>query len=387
MLELKLNTEEQFLAELICHESSLDKDKLSKLFHLIGEESSYELCQTNGITSIAYYSLIQCEGIEMPRRWSEAFEKVEQRVSEYMQELDRAAGLLSDHGIALVALKNSGIARAIYPVCGASPMGDLDVLVDKKDFRKAHGILLGNGYDMRFRSPLESENIDSAERNGGAEYSVHLTSGNHLWFELQWRPIAGRWIRVEQEPRSTDLIERSKSIPGSKVKILAPEDNLMQVALHTAKHTYVRAPGFRLHTDVDRIVRATSINWTEFSAEAKRLKVKTAVHLSLYLANTLLRTPVPQAVLDATAPSKLKKTVLIKWLLKVGLFYPNEKKWSRLGYIAFVALLYDDFFGLMNGIFPPLTYIKIAAAKEKKSVLRFYYDRIIDLVKNRVIVR
>ena len=78
-------------------------------------------------------------------------------------------------------------------------MGDIDVLVRKQDFREAHKVLTDHGYEMKFRSPLEEENIEKAERNGGAEYAVKLANGNNLWFELQWRPVAGRWIRPDQE--------------------------------------------------------------------------------------------------------------------------------------------------------------------------------------------
>ena len=61
----------------------------------------------------------------------------------------------------------------------------------------------------------------------------------------------------------TDSLE----VNGSNVRILAPEDNLLQVALHTAKHSYVRAPGFRLHSDVDRVVRFQSIDWNQCGIE------------------------------------------------------------------------------------------------------------------------
>jgi len=56
--------------------------------------------------------------------------------------------------------------------------------------------------------------------------------------------VAGRWIRPDQEPGAEELLARSISIPGSAARLLAPEDNLLQIALHTAKHSYVRAPGF-----------------------------------------------------------------------------------------------------------------------------------------------
>ena len=123
-----------------------------------------------------------------------------------MKELDSVALLLSNSQIPLVALKNSGITRGLYPYYGACPMGDIDVLVRRSDFRKAHELLIANGYKMKFRSPLETENLEVAERHGGAEYSVDLPSGEHLWFELQWRPVAGRWIRPDQEPDASGYL-------------------------------------------------------------------------------------------------------------------------------------------------------------------------------------
>jgi len=231
-------------------------------------------------------------------------------------------------------------------------MGDIDVLVRRSDFRKAHELLIANGYKMKFRSPLEAENLEMAERHGGAEYSVDLPSGEHLWFELQWRPVAGRWIRPDQEPDADELMARSVEIEGSSVRMLSPEDNLLQVSLHTAKHSYVRAPGFRLHTDVDRIVRSSDIDWQLFVERIQQLQVKTAVFFSLALAHDLLGTPIPQDVFNALQPTHWKTWLISRWLQKVGLFDPDEKKWGRVGYVVFVSLLYDNWRSLLRGVFP-----------------------------------
>ena len=85
---------------------------------------------------------------------------------------------------------------------------------------------------------------------------------------------------ADQEPQAEELLARSVPIPGSAARLLAPEDNLLQVALHTAKHSYVRAPGFRLHTDVDRIVRRQPLNWEVFLTRVMSLEVKTPVYFS-----------------------------------------------------------------------------------------------------------
>lgn len=50
---------------------------------------------------------------------------------------------------------------------------------------------------------------------------------------------------------------------------------------------------------------------------------------------------------------------MVKWLKHFGLFDPDpgDKKWGKLSYIIFLALLYDDIKGLFKGTFPSVTSI------------------------------
>jgi hypothetical protein len=365
----------------------LNCNKIKAIFQELGSEELFKLCQYNKIESIAADALSCCVDVDLlPQYWNDAFEEIDLRIGSYMQELDKASKLLSDNNIEMIALKNSGITRGLYTHYGASPMGDIDVLVRKQDFRKAHKVLVDHGYVLKFRSPLEEEDIEKAEQGGGAEYAVKLPNGDNLWFELQWRPVAGRWIRPDQEPSADELMERSVSIKNSSVKLLAPEDNLLQVCLHTAKHSYVRAPGFRLHTDVDRIVRECDINWEVFTKRVISLEVKTATFFSLALASDLLDTPVPDYVIARLSPGKWKVNVISKWLQSVGLFDSDGKKWSRMGYIIFVSLLYDSFFGFVRGVIPDSTWMKQRYGFSSSLLLPFYHIyRLIDLVWKRTL--
>jgi len=387
MLNLSLTPEESFLIESIHHKNSINCERLGVLYQSLGDAHAFDLCMHNKVASIAYDALSLC-GLKLSKQWLDEYTSVADRISEYMAELDKAANLLAKHEIPLLALKNSGITRALYQHPGASPMGDIDVLVRKQDFRRAHTILIDNGYVMKFRSPLEQENLDLAEQGGGAEYSVNLPSGGHLWFELQWRPVAGRWIRPDQEPTAEELVARSHSVDGSAVRLLSPEDNLLQVSLHTAKHTYVRAPGFRLHTDVDRIVRGVEIDWNRFVELVIKLQVKTAVFFSLAFARELMGTPIPLEVLERIKPSIWKVRLMSAWLQRVGLFDPDGKKWGRAGYIIFVSLLYDDVKGFLRGIFP-----SAESMKEKYGVsnalmlLPYYIKRLVGLVTRRTLAK
>ena len=56
-------------------------------------------------------------------------------------------------------------------------------------------------------------------------------------------------------------------------------------------------PVFRLHSDVDRVVRFQTIDWNKFENKVCELSLKTAVYFSLFFAKELLETPIPDRVL------------------------------------------------------------------------------------------
>ena len=113
----------------------------------------------------------------------------------------------------------------------------------------------------------------------------------------------------------------------------------------------LRAPGLRLHTDVDRIARSTTVDWDELIARSRELDVTHAVYFSLELSATLLDAPVPAYVREALAPPAWKINVMSRWLNHVDLFEPDERKFTRPAMMAFAALLYDDAAGLLASVF------------------------------------
>ena len=259
-------------------------DQLQKIWNDVKDEEVLFQCAKLDEVSSHLGWLLKQSNLKYSNYWTLEVEKVESRVTVLMDILEEIAQKLSEHKIGIVALKNAGITKGIYTVLACSPMGDLDILVSSKDFYEAHHIIINElGFTFKFRSKFETEVLEEAFRGGGTEYFKKVKDFT-VWLELQWRPIAGRWIQPHNEPDGDELMQRSIPVDGSSVRILAPEDNLLQVALHTAKHSYVRAPGFRLHSDVDRIVRYQSINWDSFTENVKKLKLKTTVYFSLFFA-------------------------------------------------------------------------------------------------------
>lgn len=356
--------------------SALDKQRTARLIQLWpgnkSEKLLFEAAKTDEVASHIGWLLKQTQ-LNYSDKWLKEYTKTEQRITVLMDTLEEVATLLKQNKIDIVALKNAGITKGIYTNYGCSPMGDIDLLVSTKDFHKAHKILLNElGFTFKFRSELEEEDLEEAFKGGGTEYFKEV-EGYTVWLELQWRPIAGRWIQPHNEPNGDELMKRSISLKNSSVRILAPEDNLLQVALHTAKHSYVRAPGFRLHSDVDRIVRYQEIDWNLFVKRVKDLKLITAVYFSLYFASKLLETPIPSNVLSELKPSWLRTKIILHYIYKAGLFNQKKKKFSKLGYILFNLALYDSVSELLKAVFPPFDSIKIKYDIQNKWQLPYYH--------------
>lgn len=328
--------------------------------------------------------ILKASSLQYDSEWDKEYEETDYRITVLMDVLEEVATKLKDNSIDIVALKNAGITKALYKNNASSPMGDLDLLVRSNDFTKAHAIIEQElGFTFKFRSEFEEEDLELAFRGGGTEY-FKMVDGYKVWLELQWRPIAGRWIQPHNEPNGNQLMNDSKEVEGSNVRILAPEDNLLQVALHTAKHSYVRAPGFRLHSDVDRVVRFQEINWNKFISKVYQLKLKTAVYFSLYYAKELLNSPIPDSVLSKLNPFWIRKSAIKYYIYKAGIYNQQKKKFSRLGYILFNLSLYDSLGEILKAIFPPLDSLKIKYPITKKSQLPYFYTlRIKDLLFKR----
>lgn len=386
-LSLKLSVPQRLMCNaLVAVQSEAGIDAISHWWQQLGEDKAFALAQVNHVTPILAHALKDALGFNnVPTHWGKVHQEIYCRISAYLAELDRVAALLFDEGIALVALKNCGIARGIYPCPGCCPMGDLDVLVEKRYFLQAHQILVDDGYRFEFRNPFQKGEFEEAEKKGATEYWKFLSNGERLWLELQWRSVAGRWILPYQEPTAEDLMARSVPIPGTTVRLLAPEDNLLQVALHTAKHSYVRAPGFRLHLDVDRIVKGQEIDWDLFIQRVLQLGVKTPVFFSLVIPKILFDTPIPDNVLERLKVPQWKAKTIARWLGSAGLFNPDERKFGRISYILFNALLYDDFQGLMRSILPDWPWMsKRYGIESKKHLPILYLKRLKDLTFRRL---
>lgn len=376
---------EKMLAACLKSRDAADYAVIEEIYRQCQEQRLFEFAKEHSCASIVAARL-QAMNKSTPK-WNTELDEWKYRLLQRFDELDALAAALKSEGIPVIALKNAGIARGIYPHPEECPMGDFDVLVRKSDFERAHEVVMKSGFSFGFRAEntIEEEGVKAGLISGGTEYKKELAD-DILWLELQWRPVAGRWIAPEVEPCADDLFKTALSIDGTDVLLQDPVANLLQVSLHTAKHSYVRAPGFRLHSDVDRIVRAyPKLDWDEFIRRAKAMHVTVSVFFSLAIPASMLDTPIPEQVLDALEPPKYQRDFLFRCIKDAGLFHPAAHKFSRPKYLAFTAMLFDSPRACMKSAFPSREYMKAHYGLTSDSQLAMCYaKRFAGLIFKRV---
>ena len=359
MIEQVFGNEYFKLMSLIIREKNTDEeiDYLRNHEAEIRSEEFLKVAEEHELVSTLCSKLEKKTGIQLGGEWETEMNATRLRLGFLFKKVEEIGEELKAHNIPLILLKNGGIAIDIMDDLAECPMGDIDMLCRKSDFHEAHKIILQHGFKFKFRSQFEFEDLDVAFADGNTEYSIQ-NDDETAWIELAWRPIAGRWIRKDKEPKADALVDASHKARKSVCHVLSNEDNLLQVCCHTAKHSYVRAPGYRLHLDVDRIVSNCEVDWNLFIRKVKEVGSRTAVYFSLYLAQDILDTKIPKWVLDELRPSKHKEKCIMNMLLKAHLMHPHKRKFSKIGFIRFQTSIYDSQRDLLTMIFPGYEELK-----------------------------
>ena len=335
--------------------SEEDNINICERFTQIDAEQFYEICHEHELDGVVGFCAISL-GLTLPDAWQKEYLRQKKRQEFLMNKAIEVCKIMDDNGIPMAVLKNGGIMIGMVHEAVKCPMEDVDSLVRKSDFYKAHEILIENGFQFKFRSEYEFEKLDEAYRDGSTEYFIEMPDGEKIWFELAWRAVAGRWIRPDLEPDTDGIMERSFTPEGTKVHVLSPEDNLLQVCIHTAKHSYVRAPGLRLHMDVDRIVAHNEIDWKMFIQRVKETHVCTSTYLSLLIPSVILRTEIPQWVLEELKPAKAE--MLLNMLGDAGLPHPKQRKFNKIQFLRFQTALYDHSSDMWHTLYPNKEWIR-----------------------------
>jgi hypothetical protein len=284
----------QFIASL--NFASLDWDNL------------LSLAEQHGVLPLAARSLIELdcnETVAVPpetlRSLRLAFEANLRRGLWFASEITRITQQFERNRVRAIPYKGPLLAQSTYGDLALRSFSDLDFLISPTDFVRARESLAEIGYHPAAELTPEVERFWLRR---GYERSFDGAAGKNL-VELQWALLPYFYavdLRVE------DLLARAgRALVGeSEVPCLSPEDSLLVLCLHAAKHLWTRLIWL---SDIAETLRIENVDYSLVSDRARALGIVRILGVSFWLARHVLRAELPKPAEEMIASDPETSTI------------------------------------------------------------------------------
>ena len=226
----------------------------------------------------------------------------------HLHELAQVLRVLAAARMTPILFKGAVLAYIAYPDPACRPMGDLDLWVTADEMPLAQVSLENLGYAEYTKAERP---IAFQRQRSGELQLVGQHPGSGL-VELHWGVFAGEWLE-----RTADVDEagiRARAIPVTLLSqpalTLAPEDAIIQLAVHLAVNHQFSYPWVRGLVDVVLLAQAQAVDWGVVAERAHAWRVGTATWLVLYLAADLLGMDEAALAVKHLVPSSLRRRLL-----------------------------------------------------------------------------
>jgi len=205
--------------------------------------------------------------------------------------------LFKEHGIPVAIFKGSLLAQMAYGEISLRQAGDIDLLVNPRDFAQARSLLESLGYEMTPR-------LTSAQLASHLNNHCEIQFMRDEWFtvvDLHW-DLAPRSFVFGLKAHEVMSRLQSVSLAGTNVETFGAEDLLLYQAMHGAKHLWRRLEWISCLAES---LRATqSINWDTLVDRAAKAHATRILALGLRLVEQFSNVPLPAHVLNSVDPDK-----------------------------------------------------------------------------------
>lgn len=199
-------------------------------------------------------------------------------------------------GVSWVVMKGPVVATLLYPEVGDRSYGDLDLLVDRRDFPVATRLLEELGYRHHIH------NWVLAEQQMAGEISM---SDDHVSIDLHWHLHYSRKDRRAFAIEPEAMIERHRliDIAGTRTPTFDPIDTLLTLAFHAA-----RSGGHRLIwlKDLQCSLAVERPDLDELVRRARLARCAPSVGLMLGRAQQVLGADIPSETVAMLTPRSLR---------------------------------------------------------------------------------
>jgi len=254
-------------------------------------ETLLRLADEHGTSSLLYQNLARWADVIPSAVLASLRERYESNVHKSLflaRELIRILDCLDSLGIDAIPYKGVALSEVYYGDMALRQPGDIDLFVRKRDVARIKGAVRELGYTERVPIPQDAEEDYVAS---GYECSFDSPAGRGL-LEIQWA-LQPRFYAVDFDMNG--LFERAVNvtIAGRSVKTPSPEDLLLVLSVHAAKHVWGRLIWL---CDIAQILRRESLDWDWVQLRARDFGVERIVLVTVLLAHRLLGMKMPLPV-------------------------------------------------------------------------------------------
>ena len=248
------------------------------------------LAEHLGVLPLVARNLIEhSQGLnpDVERSLRSAYENNLKRGLWFAAELARIIRHLNGQQLPVLPFKGPVLAQSVYKDPGLRSFSDLDLLISSIDFERAKHALSEIGY-----TPAKNF-IPAVERfwlRKGYEQSFNGSAGKHM-VELQWALLPYFYavdLNVE------DLLRRSSQtiVAGYQIQCLSPEDSVIVLSLHAAKHLWGRLVWL---VDIAGTLQIENVDYGVVLSRARALGVTRILAVTFWLVKEVLHASIPDA--------------------------------------------------------------------------------------------
>jgi hypothetical protein len=247
------------------------------------------LAEHHGVLPLAARNLIEhSRGLppEIERSLRSAYDANLRRSLWFAAELARIMQHFERRQLRAVPYKGPMLAQTAYGNVGLRNFSDLDFLISPTDFNRAKQALAEIGYRP---SAHFTPAVERFWLRKGYERAFDSAAGPNL-VELQWA-LLPHFYAVDL--RGQDLLARAGRtvVGGCEVPCLSPEDSLLVLCLHAAKHLWTRLIWL---ADIAETLRSQTIDHSLVLSRARARGVARILGVSFWLAKNALRAELPK---------------------------------------------------------------------------------------------
>ncbi|MBT3209660.1 MAG: nucleotidyltransferase family protein [Bacteroidetes bacterium] len=373
-----LSVEDKFLLECL-----RDKDRSN--FAEISSGSKSELnwkliakkSTENGISQLLFKKQ---KLIDLPIEIAEYFKKqyyaTLAKNTLIYNKLDEIISEFRKEDIELVLLKGCLLAETVYNDIGQRPMGDFDILIEKKNLEKSYIILTKLGYKKLHN---KNEFIEKLQLT----YNYGYVKDMQL-LELHWDLLPPHCIHSINIDDFFSTKQKIK-ISNSETYMFAPEFLLIHLCLHLSRN--FGAGGVRLcwYVDIKKTseIFKSTINWDVLLEKSNTFSITNIVLSHLFIAYKYFDTEIPAHLFANKNFNNVEQLFLKLYSLGV------QKKLAKTDLSYYKKVMHIEGFlnkirFLMGNLFPSVDYIKSKYSIKSNLYAYFFYPIEIFLLIKKV---